>query len=186
MQRRLLTLVCCQQDRGHVLGQYPDCECFYRACGTSGDSAGATMSTVTEQLKTLTLGQPILTITSAHPGLGKTELIRQHAHRKGLQLRTVPISGPIDDARLVVRLQQSDLHSAHQNINCALHLDISTVSNAPDLNIFVFQLLVFGSVSSGTHFFHVPSGISIYMEVANTLDNSLRCANLHLYTITIK
>ena len=144
------------------------------------------MSTVTEQLKTLTLGQPILTITSAHPGLGKTELIRQHAHRKGLQLRTVPISGPIDDARLVVRLQQSDLHSAHQNINCALHLDISTVSNAPDLNIFVFQLLVFGSVSSGTHFFHVPSGISIYMEVANTLDNSLRCANLHLYTSTIK
>lgn len=159
-----LALVCCEEVRGHILGQFVDCEDIYRA----GNSADTTATTLREQLKSLTLGQQIITITSTHPGLGKTELIGQHAHREmGVQVRTVPVSGPVDVARLVARLHQAKLHNVQDKLKSALHLDISTVTNAPDLNIFIFQLLVLGTVSCGTEFFHLPAQTSVYLEIAN-------------------
>ena len=158
----LLALVCCEEVRGHVLGQFADCEHPYRA----GNSADTTKAALREQLKMLTSGQEIVCITSVHPGLGKTELIRQHAYREGLMLRTVPVSGPMDIERLVRRLHQAELTHTGA-LRCALHLDISTVSSATDLNTFIFQLLVLGTVCCGTESFHLPARTAVYLEIAN-------------------
>ena len=107
-------------------------------------------------------------VTSTLPGLGKTEYIRQEALRKGMNVITFPISGQIDQSKIIKRLKQLNL----RDFQC-LHFDIGEVDDPVLLDTFLFQLIVTGMVSFGTQLFSLQS-THVYIEIANSLNDRLR------------
>jgi hypothetical protein len=53
-------------------------------------------------------------------------------------------------------------------------LDIGQVASSTALNIFLFQLLVFKSVTVGISVYHLDPGVPVYIEIANTHNDALR------------
>ena len=111
----------------------------------------------------------VWTFVSVNPGLGKTELIRQHARMLVRVLVTVPITGPISMESLVERLVKANLKAGVH----ALHLDIGSVADKHLLNVFIFALLLLRTVRSDVATYHLPRDIPIYIEIANVIDDSL-------------
>ena len=107
-------------------------------------------------------------VTSTSPGLGKTEFIRQEALEKGMNVVTFPISGQIDQSKIIQRLKQLGL----QDFQC-LHFDIGEVDDAVLLDTFLFQLIVTGMVSCGTRLYSLRN-TRVYIEIANSLNDRLR------------
>ena len=107
-------------------------------------------------------------VTSTLPGLGKTELIRQEALEKGMNVVTFPISGLLDQSKIIQRLKQLGL----KYFQC-LHLDIGEVDDPVLLDTFLFQLIVTGIVSFGTQLYSLQN-IHVYIEIANSLNDLLR------------
>ena len=110
----------------------------------------------------------VKTITSTLPGLGKTERIKKEMLEKDKNLVTFSISGPLDQTKLIQRLKELNIKYYH-----GLHLDIGEVNDPFWLDIFLFQLIVTGMVSSGTQFYHLQTA-HVYIEIANTLNDRLR------------
>ena len=106
--------------------------------------------------------------TSTLPGLGKTEFIRQEALDKGMNVVTFPISGQLDQSKIIQRLKQLDL----KDFQC-LHFDIGEVDDPVLLDTFLFQLIVTGMVSFGTQLYSLQN-IHVYIEIANSLNDRLR------------
>ena len=104
-------------------------------------------------------------VTSALPGLGKTERIKHEAAEKDLSVATFSICGPFEPDNLVKRLQELKLERYH-----CLHVDIGEVSDPLSLDTFLFQLIITGMVSAGNQFYHLPTK-HIYIEIANTLND---------------
>ena len=107
-------------------------------------------------------------ITSSLPGLGKTEHIKHEVLEKSMNVATFSISGPFKPCKLIKRLKKLKLQTYH-----CLHLDIGEVSDPLLLDLFLFQLIVIRMVSAGDQFYHLPT-THIYLEIANTLKDSLR------------
>ena len=107
-------------------------------------------------------------VTSTLPGLGKTELIHQEALEKEMNVVTFPISGQIDQGKIIKRLKQLDL----RDFQC-LHFDIGEVDDPVLLDTFLFQLIVTGMVSFGTQLFSLRN-THVYIEIANSLNDRLR------------
>ena len=107
-------------------------------------------------------------VTSSLPGLGKTEYIRQEALENGMNVVTFPISGQIDQSKIIKRLKQLDL----RDFQC-LHFDIGEVDDPVLLDTFLFQLIVTGMVSFGTQLFSLQN-THVYIEIANSLNDRLR------------
>ena len=107
-------------------------------------------------------------VTSPLPGLGKTEFIRQDALEKGMNVVTFPISGQLDQVKIIQRLKQLDL----KDFQC-LHFDIGDVEDPVLLDTFLFQLIVTGMVSCGTQLYSLPN-TPVYIEIANSLNDRLR------------
>ncbi|XP_028396105.1 uncharacterized protein LOC114520095 [Dendronephthya gigantea] len=108
-------------------------------------------------------------VTSTLPGLGKTERIKSEALSKRMNVATVSISGPIEPSKLIQRLKRLTIYEEYH----CLHLDIVEVSDPLTLGIFLFQLIVTGTVSTGNQFYHLPIP-HVYIEIANTFKNCLR------------
>ena len=107
-------------------------------------------------------------VTSTLPGLGKTEFIRQDALDRGMNAVTFPISGQLDQSKVIQRLKQLDL----KDFQC-LHFDIGEVDDPVLLDTFLFQLIVTGMVSCGTQLYSLPN-TRVYIEIANSLNDRLR------------
>ncbi|CAG2190397.1 RNF213 [Mytilus edulis] len=101
------------------------------------------------------------------PGAGKSELIESYAIKDVKRTVTFQISGPFNRLGLIERLIQLKLQRYH-----ALYIDIGTVSDPFDLDIFLFQLIVFGYVSSGSTAYALTCD-KIYIEIANSIQNTL-------------
>ena len=119
-------------------------------------------------------------ITSTLPGLGKTEFIRQEALEEGMNVVTFPISGQIDQSKIIKRLKQLNL----RDFQC-LHFDIGEVDDPVLLDTFLFQLIVTGMVSFGTQLYSLHNN-RVYIEIANSLNDGLheslvivRCFTCH-------
>ncbi len=107
-------------------------------------------------------------VTSTLPGLGKTEFIRQEALENGMNVVTFPISGQIDQSKIIQRLKQLGL----KDFQC-LHFDIGEVDDPVLLDTFLFQLIVTGMVSFGTQIYSLQNA-RVYIEIANSLNDRLR------------
>ena len=107
-------------------------------------------------------------VTSPLPGLGKTEFIRQDALDKDMNVVTFPISGQLDQVKIIQRLKQLDF----KDFQC-LHFDIGDVDDPVLLDTFLFQLIVTGMVSYGTQLYSLPN-TPVYIEIANSLNDRLR------------
>ena len=107
-------------------------------------------------------------VTSTLPGLGKTEFIRQEALEKGMNVVTFPISGQLDQSKIIQRLKQLD----RKDFQC-LHFDIGEVDDPVLLDTFLFQLIVTGMVSFGTQLYSLQNA-HVYIEIANSLNDRLR------------
>ena len=152
-----LALICCGGDHHHIVEQFAQ---------SSHHIAGMSDLVLAHRLKT---GWPeVKMITSTLPGLGKTETIKREVLKKKRNIATFSISGPFEPTKLIERLKTLRLKDYH-----CLHLDIGEVSDPLSLDTFLFQLIVTGMVSAGNYFYHLPT-THIYMEIANTLKDSLR------------
>ena len=147
-----LALICRGGDHHHMVEQFAQ---------YSHHIAGMTDLTFRDLLKSSWPNVKI--ITSALPGLGKTEQIKHEAAEKDKSVVTFSISGPFEPDKLVKRLQELKLKRYH-----CLHVDIGEVSDPLSLDTFLFQLIVTGMVSAGNQFYHLPTK-HIYIEIANTL-----------------
>ena len=152
-----LALICRGGDHHHVVEQFAQ---------NSHHISGMSDLALSRCLKS---GWPdVKMITSSLPGLGKTEHIKDEVLEKSMNVATFSISGPFKPCKLIKRLKELKLQTYH-----CLHLDIGEVSDPLLLDLFLFQLIVTGMVSSGDQFYHLPT-THIYMEIANTLKDSLR------------
>ena len=156
-QSFLLSLICCGGDRHHIVDQFSEFK--HHVPGM----------TDVELKKCFALSFPnVSMVTSDLPGSGKTESIREDAAAISHGIVTVPISGPVSRQALVTRLSSLKLRAYE-----SLHLDVGEVDDAQFLDMFLFQLVVVGMVSSGTTFYHLPTR-HISIEIANTLQHWLR------------
>ena len=152
-----LALICCGGDHHHVVQQFAQ---------NSHHISGMSNLTLSRCLKS---GWPdVKMITSSLPGLGKTEHIKDEVLEKSMNVATFSISGPFKPCKLIKRLKELKLQTYH-----CLHLDIGEVSDPLLLDTFLFQLIVTGMVSAGDQFYHLPTR-HIYIEIANTLNDTLR------------
>ena len=153
-----LALICCGGDHHHIVEQFAQ---------NSHNIAGMSDHALAGCLKS---GWPdVKMITSSLPGLGKTEQIKHEVLKGKMNVVTFSISGPFKTCKLIKRLKKLKLQTYH-----CLHLDIGEVSDPLLLDTFLFQLIVTGMVSAGNQFYHLPPRTHIYMEIANTLKDSLR------------
>ena len=152
-----LALICRGGDHHHVVEQFAQ---------NSHHISGMSDLALSRCLKS---GWPdVKMITSSLPGLGKTEHIKDEVLGKSMNVATFSISGPFKPCKLIKRLKELKLQTYH-----CLHLDIGEVSDPLLLDLFLFQLIVIGMVSAGNQFYRLPT-THIYMEIANTLKDSLR------------
>ena len=152
-----LALICRGGDHHHVVEQFAQ---------NSHHISGMSDLALSRCIKS---GWPdVKMITSSLPGLGKTEHIKDEVLEKSMNVATFSISGPFKPCKLIKRLKELKLQTYH-----CLHLDIGEVSDPWLLDTFLFQLIVTGMVSAGNQFYHLPT-THIYMEIANTLKDSLR------------
>ena len=120
----------------------------------------------------LRMDRTISVVSSDIPGLGKTESIKARAHRDGLELCSVVISGATSRDEIVHSLHNA-LHAegAADRIN-ALHINILDVplACAEEVNDILFELLylsmVSGRTSSAVSLVHVGQP-AIFIELAN-------------------
>ena len=117
----------------------------------------------------------ISVVSSDVPGLGKTESIKARAHRKGLELCSIVISGVTSRDEIVHSLHNA-LHAegAVDRIN-ALHINILDVplACAEEVNDILFELLylsmISGRTTSAVSLVHVGQP-AIFIELANMVN----------------
>ena len=153
----LLSIVCCGGINHHIADQF-------------SAAAHNVMGMTEVQLRTTLKNSfpEVFMVTSDLPGVGKTEAIHEHAASQRKKAVTFPISGPLTRKTLVKRL--SYLHFGPHD---CIHFDIGEVDDPSVLDIFIFELVVVGMVSSGTDLFHLPIK-HVYIEIANTLRHWLQ------------
>ncbi|KAG2374013.1 hypothetical protein C9374_011678 [Naegleria lovaniensis] len=101
-------------------------------------------------------------------GIGKTEYIKEQSFELGKLPILFPVSGSLERKKLVNRLAEINF------LKCSsLHIDISIINNDPDfIDFFLFEMLVIGKVSFGSTIV-LLSSIPTFIEIANTVNNSL-------------
>ncbi|CAC5402560.1 RNF213 [Mytilus coruscus] len=109
----------------------------------------------------------VLVVTSDVPGAGKTELIQNKAINDKKRCKTIHVSGPLNRLSIIEGLLQLELKRYH-----SLHIDIGTVSDPFQLDLFLFQLIVLRYVSAGSTSYALPCA-KIYIEIANSVENTL-------------
>ncbi|KAH3751698.1 hypothetical protein DPMN_186267 [Dreissena polymorpha] len=110
----------------------------------------------------------ITTFTSEVAGLGKSTVISKTARKERKSIITVHVSGQINRDDFVVNLKSLNIKEHH-----VMHLDIGSVDDPRELDTLVFELLVLSYVSAGTTAYCLPT-TSVYIEIANTINNTLR------------
>ncbi|KAH3751683.1 hypothetical protein DPMN_186252 [Dreissena polymorpha] len=110
----------------------------------------------------------ISTFTSEVAGLGKSTVISQMARKEGKSVLTVHLSGQVRRNDFVVNIKSLNVKAHH-----VMHLDIGSVDDPRELDTLVFELIVLSYVASGANAYCLPTA-TVYIEIANTINNSLR------------
>lgn len=153
----LLSIVCCGGVHHHIVDQFSTA--VHNIIGMTDVQMRDTFKKAFPE---------VFMVTSDLPGVGKTEAIYEHAASRRKKTVTIPISGPLSRKHLVKRLSSLTVHPYE-----CIHFDIGEVDDPLVLDIFMFELVVVGMVSSGTQLFHLPTK-HVYIEIANTLRHWLQ------------
>lgn len=89
--------------------------------------------------------------TSDFPGLGKTEEIRRFAASLEKGVKRLLVSGGYQKYKLIRRLKQLDLKPYE-----ILHIEIGLVEKPEEVDIFLFELLTLGYVSTSSQSYVLP------------------------------
>lgn len=156
--QHFLALICYREHGGiHILDQFAE---YVR--NISGLSEKSMKQVMTKICPT------IVRVTSNITGEGKTEWIKDYSHSQLMIPRNLHLSGTIQRASLVRRLQTCQLLKSHE----CLHLDIGHVQNPSELNILLFEFLTLGMLTSEASIAILPTK-HIFIEIASTPDHEL-------------
>lgn len=109
----------------------------------------------------------VLTVTSAVPGLGKSEEIQRLALQNGKGKITLHISGIFDRENIVEELLNLEIKPFH-----VLHIDVGPINEPFELDAFLFELIVLKHVSVRKFAFHLQTDF-ICIEIANSVNQEL-------------
>ncbi|CAG8596276.1 6964_t:CDS:10, partial [Paraglomus occultum] len=105
-------------------------------------------------------------ISSDLSGQGKTEYVKQTRMKAESIPKSVLISDSMHYDRLVRQLHECRLKSLE-----SLHLNIVSVDNTAEVNMFIFEFLTLGMISNKVHIATLPKQVLI--EIASTVDQYL-------------
>jgi hypothetical protein len=114
-------------------------------------------------------------VSSAQPGLGKSQWVRNQAEEVGLRLQTVHLFGSAKADRVYEQIAKAfPLPPADDHTN-AVHLDLGAVQPAdlPALQFMLLEMLVLRRLTCGVSPVAVPLSCNFFIEVGNTLGESL-------------
>jgi len=153
-----LALICCREHgiHHHILDQFSN-----HVCNTIGLEA-ASMNNMYKELC-----PNVACVSSDLSGQGKTECIKQTC----MKAKSIPKSVLISDGMHYDRLVRQ-LHECRLKRLESLHLNIVSVDNAAEVNMFIFEFLTLGMVSNKVHIATLPQQ-AILIEIASTVDQYL-------------
>ncbi|CAG8728362.1 3811_t:CDS:2, partial [Racocetra persica] len=122
-----------------------------------------------EAMKTIyrDLCSNVICVSSDLSGQGKTEWIRQASFEKKKLIRSFLISDGADFGSLVRQLKDCKLKPLE-----SLHINIISADNSNEINMFLFELLTLGFVSSNVVIASLPQ-TTVFIEVASTVQQKL-------------
>lgn len=109
----------------------------------------------------------VLTVTSAVPGLGKSEEVQQIALKSNRSKITLHISGIFDREMVIEELKYLKIKPYH-----ILHIDIGPIDKPFELDIFLFELIILKHVHARKFAFHLQTDC-ICVEIANSVNQEL-------------
>ncbi|RIA86037.1 hypothetical protein C1645_741134 [Glomus cerebriforme] len=158
----LLALICCRETgmHHHILDHF-------------SSDVHATNGLNTEAMRGIyrELCQNVIRISSDLSGQGKTKWIEESSSAKKKTLRNFLISDNMEFERLVRQFKECKLRPLE-----SLHINIVSASYPEDVNLFLFELLTFGIVSTNVDITCMPqseTSTHIFIEVASTTEQHL-------------
>ncbi|CAG8834372.1 13879_t:CDS:1, partial [Cetraspora pellucida] len=153
-----LALVCCREGsfHHHILDQFSQ-----DVHSTNGLNAEA-MKTIYRDICS-----NVICVSSDLSGQGKTEWIKQVSFEKKKLLRSFLISDGADFGSLVRQLKDCKLQQFE-----SLHVNIISADNSNEINMFLFELLTLGFVSSNVDIASLPQ-TTVFIEIASTVQQKL-------------
>ncbi|CAG8457534.1 1322_t:CDS:2, partial [Dentiscutata erythropus] len=153
-----LALICCQESgiSNHILDQFSE-----YVCNTNGLNTNSMKNMYKE------LCPNVFCISSDSSGQGKTEYIKSTSLKSKFIAKSVLISDNINFDGLVSKLNEYKLRS----LDC-LHLNIVSINNSSDINVFLFELLTLGMVTNKVDIICLPKQ-HVYIELASTTTQNL-------------
>ncbi|PKY27156.1 hypothetical protein RhiirB3_477801 [Rhizophagus irregularis] len=151
-----LALICCRgiEMHHHILDQFS-----LDAYVTNGLNTDAMREIYKE------LCQNVIRVSSELSGQGKTDWIKEDSLNKEKFTRSFLISDGMEFGRLVRQFKEYKLQPVE-----SLHINIISADYPEDVNMFLFELLTLGIVSTNVDIFCLPlseTPIYIYIEVAS-------------------
>jgi len=158
----LLALICCREagTHHHILDQF-----FLDVHATNGLST-ETMKGIYQELC-----QNVTRVSSDLSGQGKTEYIKEESFIKEKFPRSFLISDDMDFGRLVRQFKECKLRPVE-----SLHINIVSSNYPEDVNMFLFELLTLGIVSTNVDIACLPLSETptyIFIEIASTTGQRL-------------
>ncbi|RIA81638.1 hypothetical protein C1645_547708 [Glomus cerebriforme] len=157
-----LALICCRETgmHHHILDQF-------------SSNVHATNGLNTEAMRGIykELCQNVRRVSSDLSGQGKSEWIREHSFNKEKFPRSFLISDGMEFGRLVRQFKECKLRPVE-----SLHINIVSADYPEDVNMFLFELLTLGIVSTNVDIACLPLSETptyIYIEVASTTEQHL-------------
>ncbi|XP_067665929.1 uncharacterized protein [Haliotis asinina] len=109
----------------------------------------------------------VIVVTSDLPGQGKTEQVQCDAFSKGLSVVSLDVSGNVTDEILMSELKEISLEQ-----DSIFHINIGNVTNAEEIDIFIFKLCILRFMSCGANIFPCTTE-HLRIEIANTINHTL-------------
>ncbi|CAG8481554.1 7050_t:CDS:10 [Ambispora leptoticha] len=152
-----LALICCQENgiHHHILDRFSESVCITNGLGEN-----------TMKNMYIELCSNVFCVTSELSGQGKTEYIKNASMNAGLISRSLLISDNIHFDKLVQKLKECKLESIE-----SMHLNIISIDNPNDCNVFLFELLTLGIVSNKADIVCLPK--HVFIEIASTENERL-------------
>lgn len=109
----------------------------------------------------------VLTVTSAVPGLGKSEQIQDFALQNNKGKITLHVSGIFNRENIIEELIKLKIKPYH-----VLHIDVGPVDEPFELDFFLFELIVLKHVYARKFSYHLQTDC-ICVEIANSVNQEL-------------
>ncbi|UZO21060.1 uncharacterized protein OCT59_013464 [Rhizophagus irregularis] len=155
----LLAIICCRENgmHHHILDQF-------------SSDVHATNGLINDAMRGIykELCKNVIRISSDLSGQGKTEWIKEDSFNKKRFPRSFLISDGMELGRLVRQFKECKLRPVE-----SLHINIISAAFPGDINMFLFELLTLGMVSTNVDIVCLPTTTYTYIEVASTTEQHL-------------